>query len=149
MAWAKLLLDLSKLDHSLFSVWPSTHHVSGGCSYWQCVPEKALKWIMDKNIPVWPVRQPYTLPVYHKYKAVLIAPPDITTELLDAFASTGLSVTQPPQEVYNLAHKLQFYRLLTPELVHAAILVCLQFTYKFFLTDKPLLNAGVRFTCDS
>jgi len=62
-------------------------------------------------------------PTYHRYEDVLIAPPNITMALLDAFASVGLAVTQPPKEVYDLLHALQCHRLLTPELAHATILV--------------------------
>lgn len=126
VAWAKLLLDLSEFNLSLFSAWPSTRRIPGGCSYWQCVPEEALRWMIDNNIPVWPVRGPSALPTYHRYEEVLIAPPGITVALLDAFASIGLAITQPPQEVYDLAHMVQCHRLLTPELVHTTILVCLR-----------------------
>jgi len=78
---------------------------------------------MENNIPVWPIQGPSVPPVYRRYEEVLIAPVDITTTLLDAFASIGLAVTQPPQEVYKLACVVQCHRLLTPELAHATILV--------------------------
>jgi hypothetical protein len=80
---------------------------------------------MDNNIPVWPVRGSSMPSTYHRYEEILIAPPDVTAALLDAFASIGLTVTQPPQEVYDLARVVQCHRLLTPELAHATILVCL------------------------
>ena len=123
VAWAKLLLDLSGLNHSLFSAWPSTRRAPGGCSYWYRVPGEALRWIVSNNIPVWPVQGPTAPPTYHRYEEVLIAPPDITAALLDAFASIGLTITKPPQEVYDLACAVQCHRLLTPELAHATILV--------------------------
>ena len=123
VAWAKLLLDLSGFNRSLFSAWPSTRRVPGGCSYWHCVPGEALKWIVNNNTPIWPVQRPSTPPTYHRYEEVLIAPSDITATLLDAITSIGLTVTQPPQEVYDLARAVQCYRLLTPELAHATILV--------------------------
>ena len=84
-------------------------------------------------------------PTYHRYEEVLIAPPDVTMELLDAFASVGLVVTQPPQEVYNLLCTVQCHRLLTPELAHDTILVRLNdFCAATSLTDKPLIDAEVR-----
>ena len=140
VAWAKLLLNLSGLNRSLFSTWPSTRRVPGSCSYWQCVPGEALKWIVNNNVPIWPVRGPSTLPAYHEYEEVLIVPPDITTALLDALTSTGLAVTQPPPEVYDLACAIQCHRFLTPELAHATISVCLNdFCAIVFLTDNPYL----------
>ena len=63
--------------------------------------------------------------MYHRYGDILIAPVDITVELLDVFVSVGLAVTQPPQEVYDLVCVVQCSKLLTPELAHATILVCL------------------------
>jgi hypothetical protein len=150
MAWAKLLFDLSKRDLTLFSAWPSTQHVSIGCSYWQGVPEEALRQIMDNNISVWPVRGSSTPLTHHRYEEVLVAPPDITMMLLDAFTSIGLIVTQPPQEVYNLTRTVRQDRLLTPELVHATILVRLgDFCPGVFHTDKPLPDIEVEFVCDS
>ena len=131
-AWAKLLLKLSELNPSLFSTWPSKRRVSGGCSYWHCVPAEGLKWIIKNNIPVWPVRGSSAPPTYHRYEEVLIAPPGVTTALLESFASIGLTATQPPQEVYDLAHEVQCYRLLTPELAHSSILVCLSDFYTLF-----------------
>ena len=81
-------------------------------------------------------------PTYHRYEEVLIAPPDVTMELLDAFASVGLVVTQPPKEVYNLPCMVQCRRLLTPELTHAAILVRLtDLCAATSLADKPLIYA--------
>lgn len=125
VAWAKLLLDLSKINHTLFLAWPSTQRVPGGCSYWQHVPGEALRWAIDNNIPIWPVQGPSILPTYHPYKEILIACPDTTMALLDALTSVGLAVTQPPQEVYDLSCAAQCHQLLTPELAHTTILVCL------------------------
>ena len=140
VAWAKLLLDLSEFDRGLFSAWPSTQHVLGGCSYWLCVPGETIRWIMDNNIPVWPIQQSSMSPMYYRYEEVLIAPADITAAVLDAFASVGLAVTQPPQEVYDLACVAQSHKLLTPELAHANILVCLGVLYPSSLsTDKSCL----------
>lgn len=82
-------------------------------------------------------------PTYHRYEDVLVAPPNITTALLDAFASIGLTVTKPPQEVYDLARAVRCNRLLTPELAHATILVRLgDFCAIVFLTDEPSLDVG-------
>ena len=99
---------------------------------------------MENNIPVWPVRGSPMSPTYHRYEEVLIAPPDVTMELLDAFASVGLVVTQPPKEVYNLPCMVQCHRLLTPELAHATILVRLyDFCAATSPTNKPLIDAEV------
>ena len=135
VAWAKLLLDLSELNLSLFLGWPSTPHMSVGCSYWQDVPRKTLQWILDNDVPLWPARGSVP-PTYHRYNKILIAPPAITMELLDAFASIGLVVSQPPQGVYDLAHGVQCHQLITPELVHTTILVCFNAFFATVLTDK-------------
>ena len=149
-AWTKLLLDLSKLNLSPFSVWPSKQHVSIGCSYWRSVPAETIRWIMDKRATVWPVRGPSTPPTYHRYDDVLIAPPTITTALLDVFASVGLTVTQPPQEVYDLVYSVDHHRILTPELAHAAILVRPNgFHIAIFCTNKPSSGSGIGSTRDS
>ena len=139
VAWAKLLLDLSEHNPSPFSAWPSVLHPSGACSYWQSVPKRALEWIVDNNVPLWPVRGSSVPPTYGQYKKVLVAPPTITTELLDAFASIGLVITQPPQDVYNLAQEIRCDQLLTPELAHETILVRLDTSFGLvLLADQPL-----------
>ena len=122
VAWAKLLLDLSEFDLNPFLAWPSALRIPVGCSYWQGVPRKTLQWILDNNLLLWPAREAIP-PTYHRYNEVLIAPPAIATELLDAFTSMGLIVSQPPQGVYDLIFKTQCHRLLTPELVHTTIMV--------------------------
>ena len=129
VAWAELLLHLSKLNPNQFSAWPSTHPTPSGCSYWQHVPGKTLEWIMDNNVPVWPVQGSSNLPTYHPYQDIIIAPPppNIPIELLDALAFVGLLVTQPPQGVYNLPGVPKCHRLLTPELASAAIMVCIHY----------------------
>jgi len=82
-------------------------------------------------------------PTYHRYDDVLIAPPDITT-LMDVLVSIGLAVAQPPKEVYDLVHMVQCHRLLTPELAHATILVCLNgFCAIYPPTDKSLPGVEV------
>ena len=79
-------------------------------------------------------------PEYHRYEDVLIAPANITVAMLDAFASAGLAVTQPPQGVYDLACIVQSHKLLTPELAYANILVCLDvFCPTIHFIDKPCL----------
>lgn len=118
-----------------------------GCSYWRCVPEKALKWIVDNNIPLWPIRGPSSTLAYHPYKEILIAPLNIDIALLDVFASIGLAVTQPPQEVYDLAHTIKCHQLLTPELAHSTILVCFHdFCAAASSADKPFSNVEVEST---
>ena len=103
-----------------------------------------MRWIVNNNVPVWPVQGPSIPPAYHRCEEVLVAPPSITMALLDAFASVGLTITQPPQEVYDLVHEIQCHQLLTPELAHATILVrCNDFCTNIFFTDKYLPNAEV------
>lgn len=132
VAWANLLQDLSKFNPSPFFAWPSKQSVPSGCSYWQGVPDKALRLIMGNNLPVWPARGFSTLLTYYRYEEILITPPNATIALLDAFASIGLPITQPPQEVYDLLHTVKCHRLLTPELASATISVCLiHFCYHF------------------
>lgn len=106
---------------------------------------------MDDNIPIWPVQGPSIPPTYRQYKEILIAPPDVTVLLLGAFASVGLAITQPPQDVYNLVYTIQRHRLLTPELAHAALLV--RFNHLcaavFFFIENPFPDSDVGFICDS
>lgn len=149
VAWAKLLLDLSQLDPSPFSAWPFTHGAPSGCSYWQYVPGGTLGWIMENNIPVWPVQGSSTPPTYRPYQEVLIASPNLTIALLDAFASIGLSITQPPQDVYDYLLKVsQCHRILTPELASATILVCLNsFCTVDFVADEPFPGVEAEPTC--
>ena len=88
-------------------------------------------------------------PVYHQYGDILIAPADITVELLDVFASVGLAVTQPPQEVYDLVCIVQCSKVLTPELAHATILVCLNAFCTYLPTDNLLADTEIEPICDS
>ena len=149
VAWSKLLLDLSERNPSRFLAWPSASNVLGGCSYWQSVPKKALEWIMSNDVPLWPV-QGSSPPNYRRLTEVLVAPPKVSVELLDAFRSIGLVVSQPPQEVYSLACEAQCHHLLTPELAHVTILVCLCASCaSLHLTDKILSNVEVRYICGS
>ena len=139
VAWAKLLVDLSKYNPSPFSAWPSAIRSPGACSYWQSVPKRALEWIVENNIPVWPVQDSSVPPTYDRYKEVLVASPTITTELLDALSSIGLAITQPPQDVYNLAQEIPCDQLLTPELARETILVRLDTSFGLvLLTYQPL-----------
>ena len=139
VAWAKLLLDLSEHNPSQFSAWPSVLHPPGACFYWKGVPKRALEWIVDNNVPLWPAQGSSVPPTYRQYKEVLVAPPTITAELLDAFASVGLVITQPPQDVYNLAREIRCDQLLTPELAHETILVRLDTCFGLvLLADQPL-----------
>lgn len=103
---------------------------------------------MNNNLPIWPIQGPSTPQTYRPYQEVLIAPPNITIALLDAFAFVGLPITQPPQDLYNLLHKIQSHQLLTPELASATIMVCL---YDFFeanaIADKLYCDIEAEPTC--
>ena len=149
VAWAKLLLDLSERNPSRFLAWPSTSNVAGGCSYWQSVPKKALEWIMNSDVPLWPVHGS-SPPNYRRLTEILVAPPTVSLELLDALTSIGLVISQPPREIYDLACEAQCHHLLTPELAHAAILVCLYVSCApLLLTDQILSNTEVGDICGS
>ena len=68
-----------------------------------------------------------------------MASPTITAELLDAFCSIGLVITQPPQDVYSLAQEIRCDQLLTPELAHETILVRLDPSFGLvLLAYQPL-----------
>ena len=88
---------------------------------------------MKNNIPVWPVQGSSVSPTYSRYKEVLVASPTITAELLDAFCSIGIVITQPPQDIYDLAQEIRCDQLLTPELAHETILVRLDTVFGLVL----------------
>ncbi|RXW22303.1 hypothetical protein EST38_g3550 [Candolleomyces aberdarensis] len=123
--WTHLLTTIT--IHSpttpIFSAWPvAQHFTESDSAYWASFPNNVLDTVLQTDAIVWPI---IGQDVYKRLQDVFVARPNMTDEVVQALADTGMSVCRPPEHLFRMIEALPKWnhhiRILTPESTSTAL----------------------------